>query len=75
MTQNEITRVGNELIAAATQKAGAGESLQAFYDDLENESRALGGDESMPLGWVAEEILQISLEHGSPVADVMAARQ
>lgn len=73
MTQSEITRVGNELITAASKLIAAGNStkLQRFYDDLEWESEDRGGDKSMPLGWVAERILADAKAADVPMYDPM----
>jgi hypothetical protein len=59
MTQQEITRVGNTLIALAESMIASGATgadFEEFFDGLEAESRHIGGDESMPLGWVADAI-------------------
>ena len=57
MNQLEITQVGNELIGEASRLT-LHEERYDFYRHLEAEAEALGGDESMPLGWVAEAILE-----------------
>lgn len=67
MEQKEITQCGSNLIASA-QKLG-GEELQDFYDNLEAESRHLGGDDSMPLGWVASAIVTDATQRGEAIAD------
>jgi hypothetical protein len=70
MTQQEITQAGNALIAIA--QALPPSELQYFYDHLEAESRHICGNENMPLGWVAEKILEISRNAGHLIVDEMA---
>jgi hypothetical protein len=69
MTQDEITQVGNKLIAAAQAEADTGEDLHHFYWELEAESRHYGGDETMPLGWVAERVKEIAAATGRPIVN------